>query len=86
LRVQEARWDKRVTVRAEDYIFFYGKGKGNHQLGAGYFVQQVREWGLLKIGCHMFGFERSLVPFHFFNVLAPSEEQSDVTKDSFVRN
>jgi hypothetical protein len=24
--VQEVRWDKRGTVRGEDYIFFYGKG------------------------------------------------------------
>jgi hypothetical protein len=25
--VQEVRWDKGGTVRAGDYIFFYGKGK-----------------------------------------------------------
>jgi len=49
------------TVRAGDYIIFYVKGKGNYQFGAGYFVQQVRQWVLLRIGCRMFGFERSLV-------------------------
>ena len=27
---QEVRWDKGGTVRAGDYIFFYGKGNENH--------------------------------------------------------
>jgi len=39
----------------------------------------------ITIGCHMFGFERSLV-YHFFNVHALSEEQSDDTKGSFCEN
>ena len=35
--VQEVRWDKEGTARAGDYIFFYGKGNENHQLGTGFF-------------------------------------------------
>jgi len=31
--VHEVRWGKEGTVRAGDYIFFYGKGNKHHQLG-----------------------------------------------------
>jgi hypothetical protein len=34
--VQEVRWDEGATLRAGDYIFFYGKGNEN-QLGTGFF-------------------------------------------------
>jgi exonuclease III len=36
--VQEVRWDKGGTVRAEDYNFFYGK---SHQLRTGFFVHHT---------------------------------------------
>jgi len=36
--IQEIGWDKGGTVRAGDYIFFYGKGKENHQLGTSFFA------------------------------------------------
>jgi hypothetical protein len=29
--VQEVRWEKGGTKRAEDYTFFYGQGNGDHQ-------------------------------------------------------
>jgi hypothetical protein len=31
--VQEVRWENGGTERAEDYMFFYGKGNEDHQLG-----------------------------------------------------
>jgi len=31
--VQKVRWGKGGAVRAPDYIFFYGQGNENHQLG-----------------------------------------------------
>jgi exonuclease III len=35
--VQEVTWEKQGTEKAEDYMFFYGEGNGDHQLGTGYF-------------------------------------------------
>jgi exonuclease III len=38
--VQEVRWDKGGTEQAEDFIFFYGEGNENHQLGTGFLVHK----------------------------------------------
>jgi len=37
LDVLEIRWDKEGTLRAGDYIFFYGKRNEDHQSGKGFF-------------------------------------------------
>jgi hypothetical protein len=34
--VQEVRWDKGGTKRAEEYTFFYGVGNEDQQLGTGF--------------------------------------------------
>jgi exonuclease III len=36
LGVQEVRWEKEATERAEDCTFFYGAGNEEHQLGKGF--------------------------------------------------
>jgi hypothetical protein len=38
--LQEVRWEKGGTDRAEDCTFLYGQGNGDHQLGTGFFVHK----------------------------------------------
>jgi len=47
--VHKVRWDKLGTVRVGDYIFFYGKGNENHQLGTGLFVYHNTASAVKKI-------------------------------------
>jgi hypothetical protein len=55
--VQEVRWEGGGTEPAGEYIFFYGKGNENHELGTGSLCisksyQPLRGLSLLVIGCH----------------------------------
>jgi hypothetical protein len=38
--VQQVRWEKGGTERAENYIFFYGEGSEDHQFGKGFFAHK----------------------------------------------
>ena len=80
--VQKVRFDRGGTVRAGDYIFFYGKGNENHQLGTGFFVHHRM---LSAVTSEEFVSDRvSHIVLRgrwcniiVLNVHAPSEEKSD---------
>jgi exonuclease III len=86
--VQEGRWDKESTVRAKDYIFFYGKGKKNGQLGTGIFVHH-RTVSAVKRVTFVSGRMSYIVlrgrwcDIIILNVNALNVEKSDDSKGSF---
>jgi len=87
VNMQEVRWDREGTVRAGDYNIFYRKGNENHQLGTEFFVYHRivssvkraefvsdRVSYIVLRGCSSY--------IIVLNMLAPSEEKSDDSKDS----
>jgi len=86
--VQEVRRDKRGTLRAGDYNLFYGKGNENHQLGTGFFVHHrivspVKRVEFVSDRLSYIVLRGCWCNIIVLNVLAPSEEKSDDSKDSF---
>jgi hypothetical protein len=69
--VQEVRWEKGGTERAEDYTFSVDRGMGIISYGqvSSYvreLYQRLGEWSLLVIGCHVYNIKRSLVQYYCF--------------------
>jgi len=89
--VQEVRWEKEGTVRAGDYNFFYGKGNENHQLGTDFFVHRrlVSSVKIIEFVSDRLSYivlRGRWLHIILVNVHAPSEENSEDLKDSFMRN
>jgi exonuclease III len=86
--VQEVRWEKGGTERAEDCTFFYGQGNGNHRLGTGFFVHNrivsaVRRVEFISGRMSYIILRGRWCNIIVLNLHAPCEDEGDDVKDSF---
>jgi exonuclease III len=86
--VQDVRWEKGGTERAEDYTFFYGQGNGDHQLGTGFFVHKkiisvVRRVEFISDRMSYITLRGRWCNIIALNVHDPCVDKEDNVKDSF---
>jgi len=85
--VQEVRWVEGGSQPADEYALFYGNGKANRHLGAGFFVHKEITSAVKRVE---FINDRMLYitpkgrwcDIIVLNMHAPAEDKSDDTKDS----
>jgi hypothetical protein len=86
--VQEVRWEKGGTERAEDCTFLYGQGNGDHQLGTGFFIHKtmvsaVRRLEFISDKMSFIILRACRCNIIVLNVHAPCKDKGDDVKDSF---
>jgi len=89
--VEEVRWEKGVTVREGNYIFFSIEKEKYHQLGTGFFVHHRIVSSIKRVG---FASDRMsyivlrgrMCNIVVLNALAPTEEESGDSKTVLMRN
>jgi exonuclease III len=86
--VQEVRWHGGGTEPAGEYIFFYGNGDKNHDLGTGFFVHKriisaVKRVEFVSNRLSYIILRGRRCDIIVLNVHAPTEDKIDGIKDRF---
>jgi hypothetical protein len=86
--VKKIRWEKGGTERAEDYIFSYGKGNGDHRLRTDFFIQKKIVSGSRRVEFVSDRMSHVIFRGRWFNIIvfnlhAPCEDKSNDVKGSF---
>jgi hypothetical protein len=85
--VQEVRWEKGGTERAEDYTFFCGQGNGDHQRQF-FFVHKRIVSAVRRVKFTSVRLSYIILRSRWCNIIAlnvhdPRKDESDDVKDSF---
>jgi exonuclease III len=90
--VQEVRWDKSSTERAQHYTFFCGAGNEDNRLGTGFFVHKRIISAVRRVEFVSDRMSYIILRGHWCNIIvvnmhAPCEDMSDdIKKTASMRN